>query len=58
MNRMISLNAINERNFNAVMTLRGSRRLLAQTFASDSHKFKLTRLIEQTPNINDPFDHI
>ena len=59
MNRMILLNAINERNFNSVTTLRGSRRLLAQTFARDSHKFKLTWLIDQTsPNINDPFDLI
>ena len=51
---MNSLNAIDERTFNVVTTLRGSRRLLAQTFAGDSHKFELKWLIEQTsPNIND-----
>ena len=37
-----------------VISLRGSVRLLAQTFARDSHKF---RLIEQTLP-NDPFVHI
>ena len=59
MNRMILLNVIKERNFNSVTTLRGSRRLLAQTLARDSYKFKCTQLIEQTlPNVNDPFDLI
>ena len=40
-----------------VILLRGSRRLLAQTFAKASHKFKLPQSIEQT-SPNDPFDHL